>query len=801
MIRVYLNQILRSFNKHRRFFAINIIGLAIGVATSLMLLTHINYEKSFDRFYPQAENLYRVNYYASKDGKPLTNTCRSQTALSPVLQTESEFIAASCRAFYESCYMHTDEVQLYNQNVLWADSAFFNVFQNKLILGDPSTVLASKNSVAISEKVARLYFGNNDPIGEIIQLNEGIRFTVTAVFETLPKNSHLQYDFVVSFNTLEDYGVNQTGSWGAIFVSTYLRKIPSATDQDVAQVLNNLAEKYIPDNGKDGFVAAYSPMAVEDIYLQSDLEGEFVPQGNLTKLRLLLIVAVFIIVIAWTNSINISTALSFERMKAMGIRKINGADNRSLIQYHLAELLVVNLSAIVVALVLMIIAMPVFKSFVNNSVAVNAFIESWFWGLLGILLVGGTLFSGVITALLQTSFKPIQLISNRTTGFGSLGSLRQSLTVFQFILAIILIGSTSLVFKQVNYLEKSDLGMNPEKVLVIRAPATNNTSGERRYHEFCAFRDELMRSPYVQKVTATMNIPGQANRYNNVIVSRNGKQVNTTFNLSFSDDNYFETYQVPIVAGRNFYSSIGNEGRSIIINEKAAAMIGFASDNQAVGEKINIGDQELEIVGVAKNFHHESLQKELAPYIYRFRHPHEFGYYPALVSTSNIPALMKTVEQVWAKHYPGAQADFFFLDVFFNQQYVSYEQLGKLTGLSSVLAIIIACLGLFALVSHMVNKKVKEVGIRKVNGAKVLDILLMLNRDFIKWVIIAFVIATPVAYYAMNKWLESFAYKTNLSWWIFALAGVMALGIALLTVSWQSWRAATRNPVEALRYE
>ncbi len=801
MFKYYLRLILRNFARHRRFFVINVIGLSIGIATSALLWMHVQYEKGYDRFYPQTENLYRINHHVSKNGKQLTNSCRTQSALSPVLQTESELIAASCRAFYEECYMYTDHVQLYNQDVVWADSAFLNVFQHKMILGDSSTALANKYSTVISDEAARIYFGNSDPIGKIIKLNEGIPFTVTGVFKALPQNTHLHYNFVVSFYTLNDYGVDYQGNWRSLFVSTYFRKIPVASEKDIANLLTGLSEKYLTINGKDGQEARYSLMPVKDIYLQSDLEGEFVPQGNLTKVKLLFIIAIFVIVIAWANNINISTALSFERVKASGIRKIIGANNRSLIKYHLFELLVINFSSVLLSLGIISLALPAFRYFVNNNISVHVFFQPWFWGMLGAILIGGMVFTGTISALIQSSFSPLQVLSNKINDINGFSSVRHSLTVFQFMLAIILIGATTIIFKQINYLEKSNLGMNPRQVLVIRAPSTNNTTGERRYNEFCAFREELLRSPYVEKVTATMNIPGQANKYNNVVVSRKGKQVNTSFNISFSDENYFGTYQVPIIAGRNFYNIMANEAGSVIINGKAVEAIGFESAKQAIGEKIRVQNREKQIVGVVQNFHHESLQKELESYIYQFRHPHEFGYYPALVHTANIPDLMKTVDRVWRKHYPHAQADFFFLDAFFNKQYLSYKQLGQLAGMSSLLAIIIACLGLYALVSHTVNKKVKEIGIRKVNGAKISEILTMLNKDFVKWVIIAFVIATPIAWYAMNKWLENFAYKTTLSWWIFALAGIMALGIALLTVSWQSWRAATRNPVEALRYE
>ncbi|MCY1719255.1 ABC transporter permease [Prolixibacteraceae bacterium Z1-6] len=801
MYQHYLNQIFRNFVKHKRFFVINIIGLSVGIATFAMLWMYVQYEKSYDSFYPQADNLYRVNYHASKDGNQLTNSCRSHSALNQVLQTESDLIAASCRAFYESCYMYTENVQLYFQDVLWADSAFFNVFQNELIHGDATTALENKYSVAISEKVAKIYFGKNEAVGNVIKLNEGIPFTVTAVFKTLPQNTHLHYDFVVSFSTLEDYGVNRDGNWNSLFVSTYFRKIPTATDKAILNLLTNLADKYIVNNGKDGFEATYTILPLTDIYLKSNSEGEFTPQGNLTKVNLLVVIAFFVIFIAWTNNINISTALSFERAKANGIRKLNGANNQSIVKLYFTELLAINLLAIFFSVLLILLAFPFFKSYINNNISNLFFTSPGFWLMLAGILVAGILFTGTVSALLQSSVTPLQLLSNKISSTKSFGSLRYGLTVFQFMLAIILIGSTTLIFKQISFLEKSNLGMNASQVLVMRGPATNNTSGDRRYHEFCAFREELLQSPFIEKVTATMNIPGQTNKYNNVMVNFRGKQINTRFNISFSDENYFETYQVPIVAGRNFYQVMANEAQAVIINEKSAEILGFESPSAAVGEKISLGNREAEIVGVAQNFHHESLQKELEPYIYQFRHPHEFGYYPALVNTSNIPELMKTTKQIWEKHYPGAQADFFFLDAFFNRQYISYKQLGELAGFSSMLAILIACLGLYALVSHTVNRKIKEIGVRKVNGATISEIVTMLNKDFVKWVAVAFGLATPLAYFAMRTWLETFAYKTILNWWIFVTAGVVTLSIALLTVSYQSWHAATKNPVESLRYE
>jgi len=792
---------IRNFYKHRLFFIISILGLAIGIAASTLLYIYIQYEKSYDKFYPQTDNLYRINYHLTKDGKQMINSCRTQTALSRMLQDEPEVIAASTRILYEECYMYTENVKLFGQQVLWADSSFLNVFQPEMISGDASSALANKYSVVISDEVAHTYFGDADPVNKVIRLNEGMPFTVTGVFKAIPANTHLHYDFVVSFITLEDYGVNREGNWNGNYVSTYFRKVPSASETTINQLLKNLSDKYLAGRNRNGEEARFSIMPVKNIYLKSKLEGEYQRQGNESKIELLAIIAFFILVIAWVNNINIATALSFERARESGILKLHGAGNMSLIRYYLSEAFMVNLLSVVLSIVLFIPAFPVFKSLINERITLNVFTQPWLWKMYGLIFLGGVFFTGIITALIQSSVKPLHVLSNMMSGNLKFSSIRRVLAVSQFSIAIVLIISTIVIYKQINYLETRDLGMKADQVLVMRAPATNNTSGGRRYTEFLAFRKELLQSPYIKTVTATMNIPGQPNRYKDVIVSKNGQEVKASFDISYADESYFETYQVPIIAGRNFYGNINNERYSVIVNEKALDALGFESAPKAIGERIQIGQSSMEIVGVAKNFHHESLQKEIEPYIYQFRHPHEFGYYPALVSTSNMPELMKYVERVWTKHYPDAQADFFFLNTFFNKQYQTYMQLGKLVGISSLLAILIACLGLFAFVSYTVHKKVKEIGIRKVNGAGTGEILTLLNHDFIKWIVIAFVIATPLAYYAMHKWLENFACKTSLSWWIFALAGLLALGIALLTVSWQSWRAATRNPVESLRYE
>lgn len=793
--------IFRNISKHRLFFAVSTICLSIAMSTAMLLLMHIQFEKSFDDFYKNTDDIYRINYHVSKSGKQLVNTCRTQSALAGVLLNESELFEAAGRAYYEECYMYTDDVKLYGQHVVWADSAFINVFQHNMILGNSSSALAGQYSVVISDVVAQKYFGSENPIGKIIKLNEGIPFAVTGVFKSLPKNTHLYYDFMVSYVTLEHWGMKREGHWRGVFTSTYARKKSNTTERQINDLLINIADKYLANDRKDGQELAYTIMPVKDIYLHSTQDKEFKPQGNLLKVNLLLVIAIFIVVIAWANNINVFTALSFERLKDACIRKINGAHNVNLISYNIKESLLVNFAAVFLALLTIALVFPFYKHGVNHQVNAEAFTQLWFWGVFAAFLLLGTLITSSISIAIHSSFKPLQVLNNNLNKGFSFGSVRQALVVFQFMLAIILIVSTIVVFKQIIFLESSDLGMNPKQVLVMRAPATNNTTGPKRYQDFCAFREEVMQLAHVKSVTATLNIPGQTNRMSNIAVSYRGERLDALFNLANADNNYFETFQVPITAGRNFYNNIDNENQSVIINEKAAQTLGFNTAQDAIGERISLRNSELEIIGVVQNFHHESLQKELEPYIYQFIHPKEFGYYPVQVVSTNINELTKSIEKIWYKHYPDAQADFFFLDAYFNKQYLSYKQLAQLGGISALLAIFIACLGLFALASYAVNKKVKEIGVRKVNGASIFEIVSMLNRGFVKWVFVAYILAFPIAYFAMHKWLANFAYKTELSWWIFALAGVLALGIALLTVSFQSWKAATRNPVEALRYE
>ncbi len=797
----HLKRAFRNCVKQRLFTVISIVGLAVGLAASTLLFIYVRYEKSYDHFYPNANDLYRVNYHLEKDGKELVNSSRTQSGLSWMVRDRSDLIAASCRTYYEQCYMYTDNVKLYGQQVVWADSAFLEVFQLPMLVGNPKTALAQKYATVISETVAHKYFGDQNPVGQIIKLNEGIPFAVTGVFKDLPRNTHLYYDFLISFETLEDYGVNQRGSWKSPFVATYFRKQPLTTEASINQLLGSLVQKYLVPNCKDGETASYSIQPVDAIYLDSDLEAEFQHQGSRIKVSLLFVVALFILAIAWANNISISTALSFEKARESGILKLHGASSRSLISYHLAESFLINLLAVVLSFILVGALFPFFRALVGVELPMAAIFQPWVGVLYILYLLGGVLFTGAISAWIQSFSHPLQVLKNVFHDKLQFHIVRRTLAVGQFALAIVLIIATILIVKQINYLETRDLGMKADQVLVIRGPATNNTSGERRYHEFCAFRDELLRLPGVETVTATMNIPGQANKYNNVAVLTNGQKVNASFNLSFADENYFPTYQVPIVAGRNFYPNMAVEKDVVILNEKAANILGFRLAADAVGETITVNRHVVQVVGVARNFHHETLRQAIEPYIYQFKHPHEFGYYPALVSTADVPGLLKHIEQVWRKHYPDAQADFFFLDSYFNKQYQSYTQLSELVGISALLAVFIACMGLFAFVTHAVNKKVKEIGIRKVNGAKVFEVMALLSRDFVKWIAVAFFVAAPVSWYAMSKWLESFAYKTELSWWIFALAGLLALGIALLTVSFQSYKAATRNPVEALRYE
>jgi putative ABC transport system permease protein len=492
-----------------------------------------------------------------------------------------------------------------------------------------------------------------------------------------------------------------------------------------------------------------------------------------------------------------------EHAKTTGIHKIVGAQRTQVLNQYLIENLMLNVISIGFAVVLVVVLKKWYLQITGAHLDLSFQWQYYLYFALAIFV--GILISGLYPAIVLSAFKPIELFSKLKQRSGRSIDLRKALVVLQFTATIILIIGTATVFRQINHMRNQQLGMNINQTLVSFSPMSTIRRPDL-VSKLLSFKTEIKKLPNVKNVTTSSSIPGKEIDMRNDNVHKAELEKNET-GISFyfinTDEDFFDSYEIKLLAGELYRKTDQTQQTEIVINQEALRNLGFSSAIEAIGEPVKIGNADFTIIGVVANHHHEMLSKPIVPIIFQssFRWSHAVGYYSFKVASSNIQETIAEIEGVWKRFYPDDHFDFFFLDETFDAQYNQYKMFGKLFGAFSLLAIIIACSGLLGLAMYAASKRQKEIGVRKVNGAKVSEILSMLNKNFLKWVLVSFLIATPIAYYVMQKWLENFAYKTTLSWWIFALAGVLALGIALITVSWQSWRAATRNPVEALRYE
>jgi putative ABC transport system permease protein len=524
-------------------------------------------------------------------------------------------------------------------------------------------------------------------------------------------------------------------------------------------------------------------------------------QTNQKSLYYLFIIALLTIVIAWINYVNLSTALAAKRADEIGMRKLIGASSFHIWLQSFIETMILNLIALLLSVILYRAFLNVFAGLFEIPLSHAIFpVKYVIWSLLGISLIG-IFFSSIYNTLTLAGLNPFsgKKVVRRKRSF------QKGMVIAQMALSVIFISSTLVVYKQILFMKKADLGIKLDHVITINAPASLNTDTAKRTR-FLSFRRDLLQEPIFKSATANIFTPGQAPRYGNVEYVRPdaGIRPNSTFFENNGDDGLIETFGLKLIAGRNFSSRPSDNRRRIMLNESSVKELGFSNPEDAVGKNIYRANRDtipIEVIGVLADFHNEGLQKPIYPMIYNNGHPFEFGFYSVKLNTPDFNKALASLKIIWASHYPADPMEYFIADEFFFRQYQSETRFGKFYTSLTFLSITIACLGLFGLIVFYLNQKSKEIGLRKINGARVAEIMMMLNKDFIKWVAIAFIIAVPVAWYVMDKWLQNFAYRTELSWWVFVLAGLLALSIALITVSWQSWRAATRNPVEALRYE
>ncbi|MBD2700721.1 ABC transporter permease [Spirosoma sp. BT702] len=795
MLRNYIKIAWRNLLKNKPFFLINTLGLAVGMAACLLILQYVTFERSYDDFHPNVQNIYRIEYDSYQNGKLAYKSATSFPAIAPTLKKDFPEVEETARLYDADANVVTyDNIHYRENNYYFADNSIFNIFKIDFLSGDPATALKDKNTVVMSETIARKYFGNQNPLGKTVKLGRN-PYLVKGVYKDYPKNSHLELDLIFSYRTEPDA---QT-SWGWYDFFTYV-KLKPGTNPDLFQAkILNLVQKYNPDRAKTpGNHSDLLLQPLRDIHLTSNLNQEAEVNGNGKSVAVLSIIALFILVIAWINYINLATARAMDRAKEVGIRKVAGAERFQLVVQFLMESLILNILAVLVALVIIQISAPSFNELTGRPLSLTQWLQRDLWLPAVAVFFGGTLLSGLYPAFMLSGFQPITVLKGKLSNVTGGLSLRQGLIVFQFAASVILIIGTITVYQQLRYMQNQDLGFSTSNKLIVRGVESGDSTYEAKAN---AFKQELERANLVEKATASAYVPGIEILWTNGFrrLDRSDMASNTLYNTAI-DYNFLEAYDIKLAAGRNFDKTFGTERRNVLLNETAVKLLGFDNPADALGKRIRSGDT-LTIVGVVKDYHQQGLQKGHWPMLLRFLPAADRFFSLQLSSADDLPAKLAGVKAVYDKVFPGNPFEYFFLDTFFNEQYKAEQQFGKVCTLFAGLAIFIACLGLFALATFIAKQRTKEIGIRKVLGATVPSLIRLLSRDFLKLVVISIILASPLAWYAMNRWLADFAYHIAVPWWAFVLAGITSLAIALLTVSYQSIKAALMNPVKSLRSE
>ncbi|MEO1258195.1 MAG: ABC transporter permease [Bacteroidota bacterium] len=821
MLRNYLKIAFRNLSKHKGFTLINVLGLALGMAVFLLIAQYTRFEKSFESFLPNASNIYRLTLEQYVNNELQIASAENYPGAGPALKKELPDVEEYARLYnmgYKNNVIITNDdaqpqpIALKHRRFLYADSSFLSMMGYEMTVGDPVTALAEPLSAVISEEYAKLYFGAADPMGKNLHLKDDDfndeLVKVTGVFKDLPDNTHLKFDVLFSYTTLysrfERAPQRYNESWQRKDMYTFL-KLREGTDvasleAKFPSVVNQYSPELAEQNRKD--ILKLQPL--RDIHLTSDLAEEPEPNGDANIVFFMGLIGLFVIVIAWINYVNLSTARAIERAREVGVRKVVGAEKRQLISQFLAEAGLVNLISALIAWVLTLTAIPYFNELAGVSFDASHLTQPWFLGLLLLLWIGGTLLSGFYPALVLSGFRPVSVLkgSLKNTAGGSM--LRKGLVVVQFMASVILIAGTIVIYQQLSYMLNKDIGMNIDQVLVVERPGISPRDREARSSAIDVFRNELKKSSEIEAVSASVTVPGKQREYK-AMAKKYGTDDTQLVGLRFNsmDYDFLDVFKMKMVAGREFAEEFpSDQDTSVILSESAIKLLGFEKPEDAVGQTVAIPQFRWNpiIVGVINDYHQVSLKKALDPAIF-YCSPYFGEFYSMRIKTDEIAATVQHVENAWTEAFPGNPFDYFFLDDYFNRQYENERTFGSLATVFALLAIFVGCLGLFGLSGYMITQRTKEIGIRKVLGATTGGIVTLLSTDILKLVLLSIVIASPLAWYAMNNWLQGFSYRIDIGWWIFALAGIISLMIALATVGFQSIKAALANPIDSLRSE
>jgi len=806
MFENYFKTAWRSLRKNKTFTIINVTGLSIGLACSLLIALYVLDELNYDKFNTQAARIYRIDEQV-KYGDFNYNGAEVPAIMGPAFAKDFKQIEKYTRFKLSSgIVIRNGDENIREDRVIYADSSLFDVFSLEMIAGDKKTALKEPHSMVITESTARKYFTSLDIIGKTVLVDGNTNYKITGVIKDIPRQSHFNFDLFMPVCELDE---SRNTSWITYNFQTYLLLEHGTDFREFEKHLNRAMEQYQSpqfktelnisqdDFKKAGNYIKCSLMPLSDIHLYSHLADELGINGSIQYVYIFSAIAIFILLIACINFMNLSTASSANRAKEVGVRKVLGGLKNNLITQFLIESFVACFLSFVIAIVIAALLLPLFNDLADKQINVSILLSPVILLGLLLLLISVSLLSGSYPAFFLSSFKPIKILKgNLSLGFKG-SALRNTLVVLQFTITVILMIGTLVIYNQLQYIRNKDLGFNKEQVLILQ-----NTSALDNKTK--AFTNELLQMPGVKNVTSSSFLPLNGARTAQGFITVppfDGKNF-TLMQAWPVDERYIPTFQIQLKSGRNFSAQYATDSSAVIINETAAKLFGGVD---ALNKKIYLlADLKGKLVGyniiaVIKDFNFNSLRDQVAPLV--LIPQQDNGGMAVRISTRDIPGLLNEIKAKWKSMVSTQPFSYDFLDDEFNKQYSVDQRMGKIFLLFSILAILIACLGLFGLVTFAAEQRIKEIGIRKVLGAKITDIFEMLSKDFLRLLILSICIASPIAWWAMNKWLRDFAYRINIGWWMFVAVGAICLLIALVTISFQAIKAAIANPVKSLKTE
>jgi putative ABC transport system permease protein len=810
----FLKLAFRNIFKRKGYSFLNIAGLTIGMSSCLLIFHYVSYERSYDTFGDQSKQIVRVRLDSYQKGVLAFKSATSYPAIGPTMKKEFPEIAEFCRLIDNNLVLSNpaQDKKFTENKGYYADPAAISMFSLQFVKGDPLSALTGPDKMILSESTARKYFGKEEVLGKVLLNRTGKQpqpLQVTGVYKDFPANSHLQMPYLVSYSTLgkelkadgDTSNATET-AWGWYDFYVYLQLKPGVAYQDLEAKLPSFTDRHINSDDwrkTNNYRTELHLIPLTDIHLYSNYNQEAEVNGNGQAVSFLFLIAIFIISIAWINYINLATARSVERAKEVGIRKVLGALRISLIRQFLTESLALNLISFLLSLIIFFSLLRPFDSFTGRENYTGFALTGNYWLIFLALFTFGTLLSGLYPAFVLSGFTPVKVLKGAFKNTSSGLLLRKSLIVLQFITSVVLIAGTVIVYQQVAYMRNQSIGANIEQTLILKGPQTLVDSLYQ--NTFQPFKSEVLQQPGVKNMAASSSVFGDEIYWTNGS-KRLGTQQETSvtlYNLGIDYD-FIPAYGISMAAGRNFSEKFITDKKAVILNEKASTLLGFKDASSALNQQIARGRDTLTIVGITSNFHQLGLQKTIDPMILLLR-PNSTSFYSMKVDRENAQQTISSLSRIWNSYFPNDPFNYFFLDESFGNQYQADTLFGKVFGLFAFLAILIACFGLLGLSAYNVLQRTKEIGIRKVLGASAQSLFMLLSKDFLRLILISLMLAIPVGWYLMFKWLEDYAFRINIGWWVFAVAGSIALIIAIFTISIQVLKSIVMNPVKSLRTE